>query len=256
MSVMVAGPARRLDESRGVVRERREAIMREFAPFIKFLARRLAGRLPGSLDVEDLESAGAIGLMDAMEKYDASKGASLKTYAEIRIHGSMVDEIRSHDWVPRRMRHLETRIEQARDMLQSRHVRPPTQEEMAKELNIPTAALTEYETAMQGIVMLNVGDLISRGKDGQEIPRQLIDETEPDPLSSAITGNLRRFLGRIIDGLPKQERLVLALYYYEDLNMQEIAKILKLTLSRISQIHSKAIGELRTRLEAETAALV
>ena len=226
----------------------REHAMSEFVPIIKSLARRMASSLPPSLDERDLESAGAIGLMDAMARFDPSKGARLKTYAEIRIHGAMIDEIRSHDWLPRHVRYMRTRIEKTHSLLQARLGRPPNRKELAAKLQMSEEELEQHQHGGQDAAMCNVHDLVLQDKNGSAVPRQLIDDTQPDPLCAAMANSLREFLGKAIDALPSQERLVLSLYYYEDLSMHEIAAVLKVSLSRVSQIHSKAIRELRARL--------
>lgn len=227
----------------------RERIIREFAPVIKAMAHRLAFRLPAHLDAQDLVSAGVIGLMDAMTKYDPAREAKFKTYAEFRIRGAMLDEIRAMDWVPRSVHERIAQLQKAQHAAEKRLGRPPTDEDLAQELGLSVEELLDFLTRSQGAVLLSIEDLGVQEPDAPAIIRSLVDTRHPDPLSMVVSEDIRRTLARAIDELPEKERLVLTLYYYEELTMKEIGGILKVTESRVCQIHAKAILKLKEKVQ-------
>ncbi|MEW6542374.1 MAG: FliA/WhiG family RNA polymerase sigma factor [Nitrospirota bacterium] len=228
----------------------RERVIREFTPVIKAMAHRLAFRLPAHLDAEDLVSVGVIGLMDAMNKYDPTREAKFKTYAEFRIRGAMLDEIRSMDWIPRSVHERIALLQRTQTELMRKYGRPPTDEEVAAALKMSLEELDDFLARSQGAVLLSIQDLGAQELDGHVILRVLIDEQNPDPLSAAVSENVREILGKAIQELPEKERLVLTLYYYEELTMKEIGSILKVTESRVCQIHAKAILRLKAKLKS------
>lgn len=227
----------------------RERVIREFTPVIRVMAHRLAFRMPAHLDEQDLISVGVIGLMDALDKYDPTREAKFKTYAEFRIRGAMLDEIRSMDWIPRSVHERITLLQKTRTALMKKHGRPPTDEEVAAELNMSVTELDEFISRSQGAVLLSIQDLNAQEMDGHRVLRMLIDTQHPDPLSTVIAENVREVLGKAIEELPEKERLVLTFYYYEELTMKEIGSILKVTESRVCQIHAKAVLRLKSQLE-------
>lgn len=226
----------------------RERVIREFAPVIKAIAHRLSFRLPAHLDADDLISVGIIGLMDAMTRYDPTREAKFKTYAEFRIRGAMLDEMRSMDWIPRSVHEHLSAFERAKTDLLSKLGRPPTDEELAGALNVPVSELSDYLSRAQGAVLISLDDLGVQETDGRKILRLLIDTHHPDPLATVVTERRRARLAGAIDQLPKKERLVLILYYCEELTMKEIGKILTVTESRVCQLHTKAILSLKALL--------
>lgn len=228
----------------------RERLIREFAPVVKAMAHRLAFRLPAHLDAEDLISAGVIGLMDAMTKFDPTREAKFKTYAEFRIRGAMLDEIRSMDWIPRSVHQRIGLLQKTHAELLRKLGRPPTDEETAKALDMSVAELDDFLSRSQGAVLVSIEDLGIQESDGSKIVRALIDTENPDPLANVVSENVRQVLARAIQQLPEKERLVLTLYYYEELTMKEIGATLKVTESRVCQIHSKAILTLKARLHS------
>jgi RNA polymerase sigma factor for flagellar operon FliA len=231
------------------VRGDRERIIQEFTHVIRSMAHRLAFRLPAYLDAEDLVSVGIIGLMDAMEKYDPSREAKFKTYAEFRIRGAMLDEIRSMDWIPRSVHERITLLQRTYSELLNRHGRPPTDEEVAAELKMSLQELDEFLTRARGAIVVSLDDLGVQDQDGHTILGMLTDVSQPDPLASLVSGRERQVLCQAIQELAEKERLVLTLYYFEELTMKEIGQILKVTESRVCQIHSKAIVHLKARLQ-------
>jgi len=226
----------------------RERVIREFAPVIKAIAHRLAFRLPAHLDADDLISVGIIGLMDAMTRYDPTREAKFKTYAEFRIRGAMLDEMRSMDWIPRSVHERVSTFEKTNSALLSKLGRPPTDEELARAMNLSVSELSEYLSRAQGAVLISLDDLGVQETDGRKILRLLVDSNHPDPLAIVVTEHRRAQLSKAIDRLPKKERLVLILYYCEELTMKEIGRVLNVTESRVCQLHTKAILSLKSML--------
>jgi RNA polymerase sigma factor for flagellar operon FliA len=229
----------------------REQLIKEFAHVIRAMAHRLALRLPAYLDAEDLISVGTIGLMDAMEKYDPNREAKFKTYAEFRIRGAMLDEIRSMDWIPRSVHERIGLLQKTHIVLLNRLGRPPLDEEVASELKMPLDELDDFISRARGAVMISIDDLGLQEPDGHKVVKMLADTHHPDPLSTLVNEREREAIGEAIQGLPEKERLVLTLYYYEELTMKEIGELLKVTESRVCQIHTKAILRLKAFLHAD-----
>jgi RNA polymerase sigma factor for flagellar operon FliA len=231
------------------LREDRERIIQEFTHVIRSMAHRLAFRLPAYLSAEDLISVGIIGLMDAMEKYDPSREAKFKTYAEFRIRGAMLDEIRSMDWIPRSVHERIALLQRTYSELLNRLGRPPAEEEVAAELKMSRAELDDFLTRARAAIVVSLDDLNVQDQDGQKMLGMLTDSSQPDPLATLVHGRERQVLCQAIQELPEKERMVLTLYYFEELTMKEIGQVLKVTESRVCQIHSKAILHLKARLQ-------
>jgi RNA polymerase sigma factor FliA len=228
----------------------RELIIKEFAHIVKAMAYRLAYRLPAYMDAEDLVSVGIIGLMDAMDKYDPGREAKFKTYAEFRIRGAMLDEIRSMDWIPRSVHERVTLLQRTQSQLLNRLGRPPTDEEVAAEMKLSPAELDDFLVRSQGAVLVSLDDFNLHEPDGQKILDVLADTQHPDPLVIILNDRERERVADAIQQLPEKERLVLTLYYYEELTMKEIGRVLKVTESRVCQIHTKAVLHLKGKLES------
>jgi RNA polymerase sigma factor for flagellar operon FliA len=228
----------------------RELIIKEFAHIVKAMAYRLAYRLPAYMDAEDLVSVGIIGLMDAMDKYDPGREAKFKTYAEFRIRGAMLDEIRSMDWIPRSVHERVTLLQRTRTHLLSRLGRPPTDEEIAAEMKLSPAELDDFLVRSQGAVLVSLDDFNVHEPDGLKILDVLADTQHPDPLEIILNDRERERVADAIQQLSEKERLVLTMYYFEELTMKEIGRILKVTESRVCQIHTKAVFHLKGRLES------
>jgi RNA polymerase sigma factor for flagellar operon FliA len=227
----------------------RELIIKEFAHVVKAMAYRLAYRLPAYMDAEDLVSVGIIGLMDAMDKYDPNREAKFKTYAEFRIRGAMLDEIRSMDWIPRSVHERVSLLQRTHTKLLNRLGRPPTDEEVAGEMKLSPAELDDFLVRSQGAVLLSLDDFNLHEPDGPKILDMLADRQHPDPLAMILNDRERSRVTDAIQQLPEKERLVLTLYYYEELTMKEIGRILKVTESRVCQIHTQAVLHLKGTLE-------
>lgn len=227
---------------------RRDELILAYAPQIKIIANRLAMRLPPHVEMDDLISAGVIGLMDAIEKFDAQRNIQFKTYAEFRIKGAMLDELRAQDWVPRSVRQKASLLEKAYAEIEQRESRPATDEEVAEALNLDMDEFYRLLNRARGISLVSLEggqevDLLSR-----KILEPLNGEREEDPLNLLKKKEMKEILGNLIDGLPESEKMVLSLYYYEELTMKEIGKVLDITESRVSQIHTQATLRLRGKL--------
>jgi RNA polymerase sigma factor for flagellar operon FliA len=246
MSNIATQPNRQIGPASDV---QREAIIKEFAYIVKAVAYRLAYRLPAYMDAEDLVSVGIIGLMDAMDKYDPNREAKFKTYAEFRIRGAMLDEIRSMDWIPRSVHERVSLLQRTHTALLNRLGRPPTDEEVATEMKLSPAELDDFLVRSRGAVLVSLDDMNLHEPDGPKIIDMLADTHHSDPLSIILNDQERERVADAIQQLPEKERLVLTLYYYEELTMKEIGSILKVTESRVCQIHTKAILHLKGTLE-------
>lgn len=237
--------------SRGPYNDRREALIKEFAPTIKYMACRLATRLPAYLDAEDLISVGVIGLLDAFDRYDPSREAKFKTYAEYRVRGAMLDEIRSMDWIPRSVRDRIAALQKVCGDLQKRLGRPPTEEEIGAAVGLSPEELSDFLVRSQGAIVLSLDDLEGHELEPRILLECLADPDAKDPLAILVSEDQRRILASAIEALPEKERLVLTLYYYEELTMKEIGKVLSVTESRVSQLHSQALIRLKGALKPE-----
>lgn len=230
----------------------KERLILEYAPTIKYIAQRIAARLPPHIGMDDLMNAGVIGLIDAIEKYDPSRDNTFKTYAEFRIRGAMLDELRSLDWVPRSVRQKETALERAYEELERNLGRTAQDEEVAELLAIPLEDFHDWLSQVRGVSLLSLEAPGLRSTDGEAV--NLLDLVATDeiegPAQVVQAQRLKAAIAEAIDELPYQEKVVISLYYYEELTMKEIGKVLEITESRVSQIHTKSIFHLRTKLKA------
>jgi len=238
-------------QSVGVSGEEREGLIQEFVPVIKYMALRLAMRVPAGLNVEDLISAGTVGLLDALSKYDPSREVKFRTYAEFRIRGAMLDEMRAMDWVPRSVRERIGRIQHAANEFTKRKGRTPNEQELATELGVDTKEVDEALLQAKGTVVLSLDDLGTTEDDAHSILDALADTEQPNPLESLLSEDTRKVLADAIDRLPERQRLVLTLYYFEELTMKEIGTLLSVTESRICQLHAQAMVRLKAQLSTK-----
>ncbi|KJR43153.1 RNA polymerase sigma factor, FliA/WhiG [Candidatus Magnetoovum chiemensis] len=233
--------------------EKKEEIIKEFLPYIKYSALRLLNRIPPQLTIDDLVSVGIIGLLDAIENYEPSK-AKLKTYAEFRIKGSMLDELRAADSAPRSLKEKINDIKAMYVKLEKTLGRPPEDVEVCASLNISIddyyKTLNEANTAST----LRFEDFTSKVGDYDDINivDNIPDTASKDPLSCLIEESKKQQLARLIDELPYKEKLVLSLYYWDELTMKEIAKVLKVSEGRVSQLHSQAVLRLKAKLNTRS----
>ncbi len=235
--------------------ENREAVIVEHSPMVKYVANRIALRLPPHIEVEDLISVGVLGLIDAIEKYNPTRGAKFKTYAEFRVRGAILDELRSMDWVPRSIRQKASKIDAVVQKLQAKFSRPPEDEEVAKELGVSLEQFFDTLNETRSMPVLSLDDLnIVKETGGQQsLLDCLAGKVDADPQVQFRLNELKEVIAKTIDTLPEKERLVISLYYYKELTMSEIGVVLNVTESRVSQIHSRTMFRLRTKLKAFAA---
>jgi RNA polymerase sigma factor FliA len=229
----------------------RDRLILTYAPLVKYVAGRLGAGLPAHVDESDLVSYGLLGLIDAIERYDPDRDVKFETYAIQRIRGAIIDELRSMDWVPRSVRSRARDIERAIGQLEAQLLRPPTDDEIAKKLGVSTDELDEslLEISRSSIAAL---DELWASPTGSGDAMALVDTIE-DPHSVEPGGEIEKtevkeLIGEAIASLPEREKLVITLYYYEELTLREIGEVLGVTESRVSQLHTKAILRLKARL--------
>lgn len=225
--------------------EVREQLILEHLPQVKLIARRIHERLPVSVSLDDLISTGVLGLISAIDRYDSSHDVKLKTYAEYKIRGAILDSLRGLDWAPRQQRRRAKMIESAIAALEQRLQRSPVEEEIAKELDLGVAEYQEWLSEIRG---LTLGSLENAGgeEEGRDLLRYLADSEDEWPSNLFEKSELVRILAEAIDRMPHIEKTVLSLYYYEEMTLREIARIVDLHESRISQLKSQAILRLRS----------
>jgi RNA polymerase sigma factor for flagellar operon FliA len=227
----------------------REEIILANLPMVRFIARRIHEKLPQYVNLEDLVSAGVLGLIDAANKFDSGKKTQFRTYAQFRIKGAILDSLRDVDWGPRELRRKGRVIEEAIRVLTAKLGRAPLEQEMADELG---QSLEEYQGVLTELNGLEMGSLHVQRNDssGTEEVAYVAGPPEEDPLFICMREEMRDRLQAAIEELPMNERLVLTLYYYEELTMREIGLVLDVTTSRVSQIRVSAILHLKAKLEA------
>lgn len=219
-------------------------LVREHGALVKRIAHHMMGRLPDSVQVDDLIQAGMIGLLEAARKYDGGKGASFETYAGIRIRGAMLDEIRKGDWAPRSVHRNTRRISDAIKQVESEKGRDAEDTEIAACLGV---SQEEYHAILKdsaGCRLFSYEEAVEKSESGYDI----FTESSPSPAGGIERDAFQKHLAEAISHLPEREKLVLALYYDEELNLKEIGSVLGVSESRVSQLHSQATARLRTRL--------
>lgn len=225
----------------------RDVLLMEHLPTVRYLARRIHERLPQHVDMDDLISAGVVGLIDAFSKFDHSKKVQFKSYAQFRIRGAILDSLRTLDWSPRELRRKGRVVEEAIRSVTQRVGRAPLEQEIAAEMNL---SLVDYQQLLGDLKGLEIGSLhMERTEEsGDEELAYIPGSPDEDPLFRCLKGEMKQRLADAIDELPEKERMVLTLYYYEELTMKEIGLTLGVVESRVSQIHSSAVLRLRTAL--------
>jgi len=230
--------------------EIRDTLIKQYAPLVKYVAGKISVGMPQNVDFDDLVGFGVFGLFDAIEKFDPEKHVKFKTYAVTRIRGAIFDELRSIDWVPRSVRQKTREIEDTIQSLEASLGRSASDDEIAKAMNMSRAQYNQVVLKVRGTSILSLNDVWFTGDDSDKVSIQDSIESpislQPD--SIAEKDEIRRVIVQAINELPDKEKKVLVLYYYEDLTLKEIGKVLEVTESRISQLHTKAIMRLRSKL--------
>ena len=224
----------------------RSGWIEEYAPLVKRIAHHIMAKLPASVEVDDIIQAGMMGLMDAVNRYEETQGAQFETYAAQRIRGAMLDELRNCDWLPRGIRKNMRRIERAIHSLEQKFGRPPSEQEIARQLEV---ALSEYQHMLQearGHQLVYYEDY-SDGDDDHFLDRHAVHNKQ-GPLDQLLDEDMRERLIQGIDELPEREKIMMGLYYEQDLNLREIGEVMGVSESRVCQIHTQAIARLRAML--------
>ena len=227
--------------------EIRRKLLRRYLPLVRNVAGRMAINFPRSVELSDLINTGVIGLTEAFHKFDPARGVKFETYAVPRIRGAILDELRSLDWVPRSTRARAREIEKVLLDYENKTGKSPNDEELAKAMKID---LEELQYALEDVsktTLLSLHEMIFREDDNRQVPRieTVEDENADSMLKMLERSELQAYLVMAIDRLTEQEKLVIALYYYEELTLKEIGEVMKISESRVSQIHTKAVLKLR-----------
>ncbi len=232
----------------------RERLVVAYSPLVKYVAGRMASGLPPHVEEADLISYGLVGLISAIERFDLSREIKFETYAITRIKGAIIDELRSMDWVPRGVRARARAIERANAKLEHRLQRAPTDEEMATELAVSVSQFHDQllEISHSSVAALDeLWHVSDSSGDSVSLMDTIEDPNAPDPARVIDVGELKDRIADAIARLPEREKLVIALYYYENLTLREIGEVLGVTESRISQLHTKAVLRLRSRIQPD-----
>lgn len=236
------------EEVSSLNQEERDRLLMETLPQVHYIAKRIHDRLPPHVLLEDLVNAGVVGLLEAIRNFDASRGVQIKTYAKLRIHGAILDSLRGMDWGPRSVRRMGRELEEAQRQLGIKLERPPSEEEVADEMQI---SLDELRNLLCDLRGLNLGSIQAMEEDdgrGEHVFKYTPNAPDEDPYYLCLRSELRDCLTKAIEELPERERQMLALYYKEELTMKEVGVVLGVGEGRISQIHSAAMARLRVRM--------
>lgn len=232
-------------------RATRERLILHYAPLVKYVAGRVGVGLPSSVDPADLVSNGMFGLIDAIEKYQPDRAIKFETYAVSRIRGAIIDELRSYDWVPRSVRQKARDVERSYQKLQVSLGRTPTDEEVAADLDITVKALRQIFRQVSYVHVAALDELLSIGGDKSDrvsLGDTIADDRADDPVSLFEAEETKEILGVAVSALPEREKIVISLYYYEGMTLNEIGQVLGVTESRACQLHTKAVMQLRGQL--------
>jgi len=231
-------------------KEVRERLILHYSPLVKFVAGRVAAGLPQNIEQADLVSYGIFGLIDAIDKFDPERGFKFETYAISRIKGAIIDELRSIDWVPRSIRSKARSIERAYSKLENELQRTPGDDEVADELEMTESELAQTLSQISFVGLVALDELLTVGgeRSGSSTLGDTVADRAHDPVAAFELGEMKHVLADAINRMPDRERLVLTLYYYEALTLSEIGDVLGVTESRVCQIHTKAILQLRSRM--------
>ena len=224
-----------------------QGAMQTYAPLVKRVAHHLMAKLPPSVQVEDLIQAGLIGLMDAIGRFEREQGVQFETYATQRVRGAMLDELRRNDWLPRSVRRLQRKLEGALSALEQKLGRAPNEAELAVQLGVPIAEYRQMLQQARGCQLMHLEDM---PEDEREADMAAAGAAaEDNPLRNLQDDRFRAALVKAIDKLPEREKLLMSLYYEQDLNFREIAAVMGVTESRICQLHTQAVARLRAKLK-------
>jgi RNA polymerase sigma factor for flagellar operon FliA len=228
----------------------REAFIKQYAPLVKYVAGKVAVGMPHNVEFDDLVGFGVFGLLDAIDKFDPNKNVKFKTYAVTRIRGAIFDELRSIDWVPRSVRQKTKEVEDAISSLEAQLGRTATDQEIANSLGMDEDEFTKTIMKISGTSVLSLSDVWFSGDENDKVSigESIESPSSYNPDVIVEKEEIRRIIIDSINELPDKEKKILVLYYYEDLTLREIGQVLEVTESRVSQLHTKAILRLRSKL--------
>ena len=227
----------------------RDALLKQYTPLVRRMAHYMIAKVPANIEVDDLIQMGMIGLADALTRYESGHGAQFETFATQRIRGSMIDELRDTDWLSRTSRKGQKDIERAIHKLEQRLGRSPQEHEIAEEMNVSLSDYQDMLTKARGTQLIYMEDLSGRDDDDDALERHVGDE-DANPLNILQNRKMREALVAAIKVLPEREQFIMGMYYEQDMNLKEIAEVLKITEARVSQLHSQAVTRLRSRLRS------
>lgn len=227
----------------------KDQLVSKYVPLVKRIAFHLMAKLPASVQVDDLVQNGMIGLLDALGRFEEGLGAQFETYAVQRVRGAMLDGLRENDWMPRGLRREMRRVEATIHQLEHANGRPPKEQELATALDMTLADYQKLLLEARGHQLVYLEDM-AEGSGDEYLERHAID-TAPDPLKILEDAGTRKALLEAIEALPEREKLMMALYYEQDLNLREIGEVLDVTESRVCQLHTQAIARLRATVVGE-----
>jgi RNA polymerase sigma factor for flagellar operon FliA len=235
---------------RSEVPKTREEALKKYAPLVKYVVDRIAATLPRSVERDDLVNTAVIGLIDALEKYDPGRGTKFETYAVWRIKGAVLDELRSLDWASRTMRRKARDLGRVCRQLDQKFGRAATNDEIAQEMQISSSEFSRLVDEIRGTSLLSLDQSVALDDDHElaGLSEVVMDPDAPDALEGIEVAEMKTLLLDTVNGLSEQERLVVALYYYEEMTLKEIGETLMISESRVSQIHTKAMIRLRGRM--------
>ncbi len=229
----------------------RDKLIVQYSPLVKYVAGRVGVGLPRNVEQADLTSFGVFGLIDAIEKFDPERGYKFETYAIARIKGAILDELRSIDWVPRSVRSKARNLERAMAKLESENHRAPTDKEVAEEMGVTEAQLQTTLSQISFVGVAALDEMLSGGERGESVTLgDTVADSGEGPMGVYEVEEMRQILAESINRMPEREKIVLTLYYYEGLTLAEIGRVLGVTESRVCQIHTKAVLQLRSRISA------
>lgn len=224
----------------------REKLIIEYAGLVKVVAGRLSMYLGYTVEYDDLVGYGVFGLIDAIDKYDNLKGVKFETYASLRIRGAILDQIRKMDWIPRTLRQKQKKLDGAYQKLETELGRCPKEDELSKELMITAEELLNWQSQTKSTNLISLDEYLEQGSEGRV--EAGIGYQYDQPEAAVEKEDLKRELAQVIETLTENERKVILLYYYEELTLKEISKVLEVSESRVSQLHTKALQKMKTRL--------
>ena len=228
----------------------RDALLKQYTPLVRRMAYYMIAKVPASVEVDDLIQTGMIGLADAITRYESGHGAQFETFATQRIRGSMIDELRDTDWLSRTSRKEQKDIERAIHKLEQRFGRSPHEQEISDEMGVSLSDYQDMLTKARGSQLIYLEDLTGRDDEDDDVLDRHVGDEDANPLNILQNQKMREALVAAIKVLPEREQFLLGMYYEQDMNLKEIAEVLKITEARVSQLHSQTVARLRARLRS------